>query len=229
MRSTSRTSGSTFSIAIGAGIALVLMGALDPLTVVAQTPSSPTQSDSALEALTDIDAVSAGGSAARLARVPVGNLVPGATPLPPAPTNPVAGDPQAAQRGMTFFTRFNCVGCHAANAGGGMGPSLSNHKFIYGDSDANLYLSILQGRPNGMPAWGYLLPDSTIWDLVAYIHSLSNAPSPTWGTTTSPDGFDIEQVPAEKIQTADPWAHTEKFSYGKKPQQEGEPAAAGGG
>ena len=27
----------------------------------------------------------------------------------------------------------------------------------------------------------------------------------------------MEQVPAEYMKTADPWAHTEAFSYGQKP------------
>ena len=34
-----------------------------------------------------------------------------------------------------------------------------------------------------MPAWGTLLPSTVIWDLVAYIRSISNASSPQWGTT----------------------------------------------
>ena len=29
-----------------------------------------------------------------------------------------------------------------------------------------------------MPAWGALLPDSVIWDLVTYIGKLSNEPNP---------------------------------------------------
>ena len=68
--------------------------------------------------------------------------------------NPLAQDPQAATRGMQDFIQFNCVGCHAPNAGGGMGPALSEGRFIYGSSPANLFLSIYQGRPNGMPTWG---------------------------------------------------------------------------
>ena len=38
-------------------------------------------------------------------------------------------DAQAVERGMKYFTAFNCVGCHAANGGGGMGPALSNSNF----------------------------------------------------------------------------------------------------
>jgi cytochrome c oxidase cbb3-type subunit 3 len=131
----------------------------------------------------------------------------------------VANDPQALQRGMTYFTQFNCNGCHADNGGGGMGPALSNIIFIYGSQPENIYLSIFQGRPNGMPAWGAALPDSVIWDLVTYIGSISNEPTPQWGRTTSidPPSPNIQQVSATAVQTAQPWSQTQQFSSGRKP------------
>jgi cytochrome c oxidase cbb3-type subunit 3 len=99
-----------------------------------------------------------------------------------------------------------------------MGPALSNRYFQYGDSPAQIFLTITQGRPNGMPAWGRTLPDSVVWDLVAYIKQISQEPQPEWGTTISAKSPEIEQVPAEYQQTATPWSFTEPFSYGQKPQ-----------
>lgn len=133
--------------------------------------------------------------------------------------NPPIGmdDPDAVQLGMQYFNQFNCSGCHAANGAGGMGPSLSNRKFIYGRDPANIFLTIQQGRPNGMPAWSELLTPDVIWRIVAYVRSLSNAPKTGWGKTTSPDGFTIEQVPAQRINTPTPWEHTQAFSYGQPP------------
>jgi cytochrome c oxidase cbb3-type subunit 3 len=92
-----------------------------------------------------------------------------------------------------------------------MGPALSNDTWIYRDSPANIYLSVAQGRGAGMPAFGAMLPDRTIWELVAYIQSLSNRPSPTFGTTTSaaPSPPPIEQVPAGQVQSPTPWNDTE--------------------
>jgi cytochrome c oxidase cbb3-type subunit 3 len=150
-------------------------------------------------------------------QVPVTGLIPGATGAGPAIRNPVADDPAAAQRGMTHFAAFNCIGCHADNGGGGMGPALSNRQFIYGADPANLYLSIAQGRPNGMPAWGAMLPEAVIWDLVAYVRGLSDVPKEEWGRTVSATSPALEQVPAESMQTARPWEHTRKFSSGQKP------------
>jgi cytochrome c oxidase cbb3-type subunit 3 len=140
-------------------------------------------------------------------------------PVRPKVKDPVADDPDAPQRGMDYFNQMNCVGCHAPNGAGGMGPSLSNAKFIYGSEPANIFLSILQGRPNGMPAWGGMLPDQVIWDMVAYIQSISKEPEAPWGKTISADGFTIEQVPAEFQTTATPWQYTTPFSYGQAPYE----------
>jgi cytochrome c oxidase cbb3-type subunit III len=166
-----------------------------------------------------------GGAASDLLHVPVVNLYPGGVRPQLSIKNPVADDPEAVQRGMDYFTQMNCVGCHAPNGAGGMGPALSNAKFVYGGEPENIYLTILQGRPKGMPAWGGMLPDQVIWDLVAYIGSISKEPAGPWGKTTSADGFTIEQMPAEFQSTTEPWRFTTPFSYGQAPfeQPKGSP------
>jgi len=160
-----------------------------------------------------------GGRPGVFMQVPVSNLSPGAVRSTPTIKNPVQGDPRAPERGMRYFIEFNCIGCHADNGGGGMGPALSNNMFIYGGQPENIYLSIYQGRPNGMPAWGAALPDSVIWDLVTYIGYLSNEPTPEWGRTfsQSPLSPRVQQVPSELITTANPWSRTQDFSSGQKP------------
>lgn len=172
-----------------------------------QAPPSPTSS-------ADDPAV----SPEQLLKVPVSGLTPGAVEARPKITPPPL-DEKAAQRGMDNFASFNCVGCHMGNGGGGMGPALSNHAFIYGAAPENIFLSIYQGRPNGMPAWGTVLPESSIWDLVAYIKNLSAAPTTEWGTTTSNSSPAIEQVPVEIKASPNPWQFTQKFSEGQKPQE----------
>ena len=155
----------------------------------------------------------------KLLQAPVGSTFPGGVPFPPPIKDPEADDPAAIQRGMQAFVSMNCVGCHAPNGGGGMGPALSERTFIYGREPANIYLSIQQGRPNGMPAWGQMLPANSTWDLVAYIRSISDAPDTGWGQTISrsPQLPTIQQVPAELLRTTTPWAHTEPFGDGRKP------------
>jgi cytochrome c oxidase cbb3-type subunit 3 len=160
----------------------------------------------------------AAGRPDKLLRVPVSGLFPGAVNTRPRIKNPLANDPGAVERGMRDFTNFNCVGCHAPNGGGGIGPALSNQVFIYGSEPENIYLTIFQGRPNGMPAWGSVLPDSTIWELVTYIQSISNEPNPEWGVTTSAESPKIQQAPAEFVKTPKPWSHTQPFGNGQKPK-----------
>jgi cytochrome c oxidase cbb3-type subunit 3 len=154
-----------------------------------------------------------------LLKVPITTLTPGAIDVRPKLKHPPL-DQAAAERGMSNFASFNCVGCHMGNGGGGMGPSLSDRFFIYGAEPENIFLSIYQGRPYGMPAWGTILPDDAIWDLVAYIKNLSDAPVTQWGTTVSKSSPAIEQVPIEFKAAADPWHYTQKFSKGQKPSKE---------
>lgn len=154
--------------------------------------------------------------AGQLLRVPVSGVYPGGNTrgLNPHMENPLKNDPDAVVRGMKDFADFNCSGCHMANAGGGMGPALSNRTWIYRDSAANVYLSIAQGRSAGMPAFGAMLPDRTIWELVAYIQSLSDSPDHSFGTTTSAAAQPppIEQVPAGQVKTPTPWKYTEPMA-----------------
>ena len=196
------------------------LSVLQPSAVAAQQslPPPPSQQPS-VQPRPNI-AESVGGTAPGVfMQVPVSVLSPGAVSSRPTIKNPVQGDPQATDRGMKYFINFNCIGCHADNGGGGMGPALSNTTFIYGGQPENIYLSIFQGRPNGMPAWGALLPDPVIWDLVTYIGKLSNEPNPEWGRTfsKSPLSPNVEQVPAEQVTTSDPWSSTKSFSSGQKP------------
>lgn len=86
--------------------------------------------------------------------------------------NPFAGSEQAARDGERYFLWFNCAGCHGALGGGGIGPPLRDEDWIYGGADEQIYMSILQGRPNGMPAYGGRIPDEVAWQIVAYVRSL---------------------------------------------------------
>ena len=106
--------------------------------------------------------------------VPGVELFPGPRVAMPEVKNPFEGDPQALKQGRVFYHAFNCVGCHFSG-GGGIGPPLMDADWIYGGTPAHLFESIAKGRPNGMPAYGHMLPDETIWMIVAYVQSLSTS------------------------------------------------------
>ncbi|HEY0526914.1 MAG TPA: c-type cytochrome [Stellaceae bacterium] len=78
----------------------------------------------------------------------------------------------AVAEGQRLFRSYNCNGCHA-NGGGGMGPPLMDDKWIYGSDPANVVATILEGRPNGMPSFRGKIPDDQVWELAAYVRSMS--------------------------------------------------------
>ncbi len=83
----------------------------------------------------------------------------------------------AVSQGKTWYRAYNCNGCHAAG-GGDIGPPLMDAKWRYGADPASIYATIAHGRPNGMPAFRGKIPDDQIWQLAAYVRSMSgNAPS----------------------------------------------------
>jgi cytochrome c oxidase cbb3-type subunit 3 len=90
-------------------------------------------------------------------------------------------DPRAAQyydnaeavmTGKRLFAQFNCGGCHS-NGGGGMGPSLMDNEWIYGGRLEQIHQTLVEGRPNGMPTWGGKIPDQQLWQIAAYVRSMS--------------------------------------------------------
>lgn len=93
--------------------------------------------------------------------------------------NPLEGQPAAVEAGKQLFTQMNCVGCHGYDLKGGtMAPDLTDRYWRYGGAPSQIYLSIANGRPEGMPAWRDALPASEIWKLVSYIEAQGGAAAP---------------------------------------------------
>lgn len=139
----------------------------------------------------------------RSAYVAAVTLFPGVARIDPNIGNPYEGDPEAIAAGERHFEAFNCSGCHAPLGGGGMGPPLSDDQWIHGSEPAQIYLSILHGRADGMPAWSSMLPQRTIWEMVAYVESLS----------------DIEDYAARKGFESDPASRFAEVEPEPPPQQ----------
>ena len=123
---------------------------------------------------------SGGASAAPPPMVSAVGPVPGPPGDNPSPANPYADDRTAMAEGRQLFVRFNCSGCHGGRAGGGMGPSLRDVDWIYGNRDAQLFSSIAEGRAHGMPSWEPRMTADQMWKLVTYIKALRtrNEPQP---------------------------------------------------
>lgn len=93
-------------------------------------------------------------------------------PPPAADYSPFQNNAYGTAEGKRLFALYNCSGCHS-HGGGGMGPALMDDKWIYGSRPANIFESIVEGRPNGMPSFRNKIPDAQVWQLVAYVQSMS--------------------------------------------------------
>lgn len=74
-------------------------------------------------------------------------------------------------QGKRLYAWFNCQGCHA-DGGGGTGPALMDGWWRYGPDAVSIFLSIRDGRPNGMPAFRDVMTTEQIWQLTGYLQSL---------------------------------------------------------
>lgn len=111
-------------------------------------------------------------SIARTPPVILSDLRAGDAPPTHAQHNPYADDPQALAAGRDLYMTMNCAGCHGPAGGGGIGPPLADAQWIYGDAPENIVQAILEGRPNGMPAFGAKLPPSEAWKIATYVRDL---------------------------------------------------------
>jgi cytochrome c oxidase cbb3-type subunit III len=105
-------------------------------------------------------------------------------------SNPYDGSAYAVSEGQRLFEWYNCSGCHS-HGGGGMGPPLIKKEWIYGGESANIFDTIVKGRPNGMPTWGGRIPEYQIWQIVAYVRSL-NKEEPKSATPPRTDEIQIQ-------------------------------------
>jgi cytochrome c oxidase cbb3-type subunit 3 len=103
----------------------------------------------------------------------------------------------AVNTGKRLFNQYNCSGCHS-NGGGGMAPALMDDVWIYGGRLEQIHQTLVEGRPNGMPAWGAKVPDQQLWQIAAYVRSMSLPQTLAAQTNNTPS-----QIPAPVPPEAD--------------------------
>jgi cytochrome c oxidase cbb3-type subunit 3 len=94
-------------------------------------------------------------------------------------TNPKRGDANEIAEGAKVYATI-CVACHMPDGKGLVGPSLVDPYWKYGSGDAELYATVSEGRPGGMPPWGPQLGSEKIWEVLAYLETLPT-PEPGFG------------------------------------------------
>jgi mono/diheme cytochrome c family protein len=93
-----------------------------------------------------------------------------------------ASDPRAPRyeanayqvsQGGRLFAWYGCQSCHGDDATGVL--DLADRRWRYGGGVDQVYASIAQGRPPGMPGYGRA-PSEQIWQLTAYVRQLEALP-----------------------------------------------------
>ena len=94
--------------------------------------------------------------------------------------NPLRGDAAAIAAGEQVWTT-TCVACHLQDGRGLVGPSLIDPYWKYGNTDEELYVTIADGRPAGMPPWESTLGSEKIWQVLAFLETLPQTDEPGIG------------------------------------------------
>lgn len=81
-------------------------------------------------------------------------------------------DPARVAAGRaTFMT--NCVACHREDAGGNIGPNLTDAYWIHGNKPSQIHGTIALGvLDKGMPAWNAMLKPDELLSVTAYVRTL---------------------------------------------------------
>jgi cytochrome c oxidase cbb3-type subunit 3 len=119
----------------------------------------------------------------------------------PAPADEVllglARDPQAREGGRALFMT-NCMPCHRADAGGVIGPNLTDDYWIHGGRPGDIHRVVSAGiLDKGMPAWSTVLAPADVDRVAAYVLSVhgTNPPNPKapQGERATDDGDDAAE------------------------------------
>jgi cytochrome c oxidase cbb3-type subunit III len=116
-------------------------------------------------------------SSVRDTPVRLSGLQPGQPMATPQIKGAYEGNAYGITEGQRLYGWYNCAGCHF-QGGGGIGPALMDDYWVYGSEPQQIYETIAEGRPNGMPSFGGHIPSDQIWKLVAYVRSLAKLQPP---------------------------------------------------
>lgn len=137
--------------------------------------------------------------------VRVGQLQPGMPEEQAEVKSPYQDNAWGIGEGKRLYSAFNCAPCHGVNGGGAIGPALIDDKWIYGSKPDQIYATISQGRPDGMPSFGGHIPTQQIWQLVAYVEALSGQVASTTASGRNDDQNaakpESRQTPQVPVQT----------------------------
>lgn len=90
----------------------------------------------------------------------------------------LVSDPNALALGKTTYASY-CAACHRPDAGGLIGPNLTDDYWIHGGSLPEIHKTVSNGvLEKGMPPWAKTLKPDQIDAVVAYVKSLHDSDPP---------------------------------------------------
>ena len=117
----------------------------------------------------------------------------------------VLTDPADLKAGQVIF-EVNCVACHMADGGGGIGPNLTDEYWILGGGIKNIFQTVSEGGRNGkgMIAWKQSLKPLEMAQVSSYLLQFQGttpakpkaAEGEIWKAETAP----VEDIPTETIE-----------------------------
>ncbi len=110
-------------------------------------------------------------------------------------------DASDIQAGKAIYTT-NCVACHLANGGGGIGPNLTDAYWIHGGDVKDLFKTIKYGViEKGMTPWQDLLKPKEMQQVASYILSELQGTSPEGGKEPQGVLWTPNAAPADTLAT----------------------------
>jgi len=86
-----------------------------------------------------------------------------------------AADPVKLASGKQTFASF-CVPCHREDAGGSIGPNLTDEYWIHGGKPSQIHGIITNGvLDKGMPAWSAVLTPDQVLGVAAYVTTVRDS------------------------------------------------------
>ncbi|MBI5374848.1 MAG: cbb3-type cytochrome c oxidase subunit II [Candidatus Schekmanbacteria bacterium] len=91
--------------------------------------------------------------------------------IPADAKNPYSADKAAIEKGEHIYME-KCGACHGKDLKGSIGPNLIDAEWLFGGTERDIFISIYDGRPKGMPSWGNKISNDDIWKVAAFIESI---------------------------------------------------------
>jgi cytochrome c oxidase cbb3-type subunit 3 len=113
----------------------------------------------------------------------------------------VLTDPADLKAGQVIF-EVNCVACHMADGGGGIGPNLTDEYWILGGGIKNIFQTVSEGGRNGkgMIAWKQSLKPLEMAQVSSYLLQFQGT-TPAKPKAAEGEIWKAETAPAEDIPT----------------------------